>query len=88
MAYGGRMFADCVSYELECEGHKNADGKLFKKGMFVCVKAPGAMIRKETNFIARSIKLKRTTEGKISTITLALPGSYTGEVPEVLPWEN
>jgi prophage tail gpP-like protein len=88
MAYGGRMFADCVSYELECEGHKNADGKLFKKGMIVCIKAPGAMIRNETNFIARSIKLKRTTEGKTSTINLALPGSYTGNIPEVLPWEN
>jgi prophage tail gpP-like protein len=88
MAYGGRMFADCVSYELECEGHKSADGKLFKKGMFVCIKAPGAMIRKETNFIARIIKLKRTVEGKTSSINLALPGSYTGDIPEVLPWEN
>jgi prophage tail gpP-like protein len=87
-AYGGRMFADCVSYEMECAGHKTADGKLFKKGMIVCIKAPGAMIRRETNFIARTIKLKRTTEGKTSTISLALPGSYTGEIPEVLPWEN
>jgi prophage tail gpP-like protein len=82
------MFADCVSYNLECEGHKNANGKLFKKGMIVCVKAPGAMIRRETNFIARSIKLKRTTKGKTATINLALPGSYTGDIPEVLPWEN
>jgi prophage tail gpP-like protein len=88
MAYGGRMFADCVSYDLECEGHKNADGKLFKKGMIVCVKAPGAMIRRETNFIARTIKLKRTTKGKTAIINLALPGSYTGDIPEVLPWEN
>jgi prophage tail gpP-like protein len=88
MAYGGRMFADCVSYELECDGHKNADGKLFKKGMIVCIKAPGAMIRRETNFIARSIKLKRTIQGKTSSITLVLPGSYTENVPEVLPWEN
>jgi prophage tail gpP-like protein/LysM repeat protein len=88
LAYGGRMFADCVSYDLECEGHKNKDGKLFKKGMIVCIKAPGAMIRKDTNFIARSIKLKRTTGGKTTTINLALPGSYTGDIPEVLPWEN
>jgi prophage tail gpP-like protein len=88
MAYGGRMFADCVSYDLECTGHKNENGRLFKKGMIVCLKAPGAMIRRETNFIARSIKLKRTTEGKTATINLALPGSYTGIIPEVLPWED
>jgi prophage tail gpP-like protein len=87
-SFAGRMFADCVSYELECEGHVNADGEVFKKGIIVCVKAPGAMIHRETNFIARNIKLKRTTTGKTTTMTLALPGSYTGKIPEVLPWEK
>lgn len=86
-AYAGRMFADCVSYELECENHTNPDGKVFEKGMTVSVKAPGAMIRKETNFIARNIKLKRTTAGKTTSMSLVLPGAYTGEIPEVLPWE-
>jgi prophage tail gpP-like protein len=86
-AYAGRMFADCVSYELECEGHVNAGGGVFHKGMTVCVKAPGAMIRRETNFKARNIKLKRTKEGKTTSMTLVLPGSYTGRIPEVLPWE-
>jgi prophage tail gpP-like protein len=87
-AYAGRMFADCVSYELECEGHTNANGEVFKKGMVVCVKAPGAMISRETNFIARLIKMKRTTEGKTTTMNLVLPGSYTGKIPEALPWEK
>jgi prophage tail gpP-like protein len=87
-AFAGRMFADCVSYELECEGHVNADKEVFKKGMTVCIKAPGAMINRETNFKARSIKLKRTIEGKTTSMTLVLPGSYTGTIPEVLPWEN
>jgi prophage tail gpP-like protein len=86
-AYAGRMFADCVAYELECEGHVNTDGEVFKKGMLVCVKAPGAMIRRETKFIAKNIKLKRTIEGKTTLITLVLPGSYSGNIPEVLPWE-
>lgn len=86
-SYAGRMFADAVSYELECEEHRNADGQLFKKGMAVCVHAPSAMITRETNFIARNIKLARTTEGKTSSLTLVLPGSYTGELPEVYPWE-
>jgi prophage tail gpP-like protein len=86
-AYAGRMFADCVGYELESEGHVNTDGEVFKKGMIVCVQAKGAMIKKQTNFIARYIKLKRTIEGLTTTITLALPGSYTGDIPEVLPWE-
>jgi len=86
-AFAGRMFADCVSYDLECEGHVNSDNKVFKKGMTVCVKAPGAMIRNETKLMARNITLKRNTEGKTATMSLILPGSYTGEIPEALPWE-
>jgi len=86
-SYAGRMFADCVSYDLECEGHLNSGKKLFKKGMTVCVHAPGAMIKKETNFIARNIKIKRTIQKKTTTMNLVLPGSYTGEIPEALPWE-
>jgi hypothetical protein len=86
-AHAGRMFADCVNFELLCEGHVNKNGEIFKKGMTVCVSAPSAMIMRETNFIARNIKLSRTTKGKTSTLTLVLPGSYTGEIPEALPWE-
>ena len=87
-AYAGRMFADCVSFELECDGHLNADGERFKKGIGVCVLAPTAMITRETDFIARNIKLMRTAEtGKTATLTLVLPGSYTGELPEAFPWE-
>jgi prophage tail gpP-like protein len=86
-AYAGRMFADAVSYELECEKHFNQDGQRFKKGMVVCALAPSAMICKETNFIARNVKLSRTTEGKTSALTLVLPGSYTGKLPEAFPWE-
>jgi prophage tail gpP-like protein len=87
-AYAGRMFADCVAYELICEGHVNDDGKLFKKGITVCIKAPTAMIIKETNFIARNIKLKKDTEGKTTTMNLVLPGSFLEEIPEALPWEE
>jgi len=87
LSYAGRMFADCVSYDLECEDHINHDKKVFQKGMIVAVHAPGAMIKKETEFLARNIKLKRTIKGKTTSMNLVLPGSYTGEIPEVLPWE-
>jgi prophage tail gpP-like protein len=86
-AYAGRMFAGCVSFELECEGHTNENSELFQKGMTVRVSAPGAMIARETDFIARNIRLKRNKEGKTSSLDLVLPGSYTGELPEAFPWE-
>jgi prophage tail gpP-like protein len=86
-AHAGRMFADCVNFELVCENHVNENNEVFQKGMAVCVSSPSAMITRETNFIARSIKLARTIEGKTATFNLVLPGSYTGEIPEALPWE-
>jgi prophage tail gpP-like protein len=86
-AHAGRMFADCVSFEIKCENHVNEKNEVFQKGMSVCVSAPSAMITKETTFIARNVELSRTIEGKTATITLVLPGSYTGKIPEVFPWE-
>jgi prophage tail gpP-like protein len=86
-SYAGRMFADCVSYELECEGHVNEKKELFQKGMTARVHAPGAMIERETDFTARNVHLKRNKEGKTTSFTLVLPGSYTGGLPEALPWE-
>jgi prophage tail gpP-like protein len=87
LARAGRMFADCVSFALKCEGHLNDKGKVFKKGMTVCVEAPGAMITRQTNFTARNIKIMRDDRGKTADIDLVLPGSFTEELPEVLPWE-
>jgi prophage tail gpP-like protein len=86
-AHAGRMFADCVSYSLKSDSHLNEKGKLYKKGMTVCVEAPGVMITRQTNFIARNIKLLRNREGKTAEMELVLPGSFTEETPEALPWE-
>lgn len=87
LAHAGRMFADCITYSLTCEGHLNHNQELFKKGMSVCVEAPGAMITRQTNFIARNIKLTRSENEKKTEMELVLPGSFSEEPPEVLPWE-
>jgi prophage tail gpP-like protein len=86
-AHAGRMYADCVSYSLQCDTHVNEKGKVFKKGMIVCIQAPGAMITRQTNFTARNIKLLRTAEARTTEMSLVLPGSFTEELPEALPWD-
>jgi len=87
LANAGRMFAECISLGLNCDTHKNENGELFKKGMTVAVKSPAAMIQRETLFLARTIKLKRNIEAKTAELNLVLPGSFTEEIPEELPWE-
>lgn len=86
-AQAGRMFADCVSYDLSCEGHLLFNDVLCKKSLTVCVKAPSAMILRDTNFLARNIKIVRGSDGKHTEMSLVFPSSYSDKVVERLPWE-
>jgi Mu-like prophage tail protein gpP len=88
-AKAGRMFASAVSYTLVVMDHTDKSGSLYAKNVCVSVKAPGAMIYKETKLLARQIELSRDDkEGKRTTFSLVMPGSYDGELPEVFPWEE
>lgn len=84
----GYMFGDSVSYELTIQGHRNKEGELFKKNTSITLYSPGAAIYRETEFLIKSFTLNRTAGGDTTTFSLVLPGSYTGEIPEVLPWEE
>lgn len=83
------MFASAVSYELKVTGHTYSDGTLYHKGMFVSVKAPGAMIYRETKLYADKVELSRSdSDGDTTTFSLVLPGCRTGSIPEAFPWES
>ena len=86
-AEAGKMFANCISYELTVVGHKDSAGNLYHKGMSVSVFSPGAMIYRDTKFQVYKVDLVRSeTEGLQSVMQLVLPGSIDGKLPEVLPW--
>jgi len=84
----GRMLGACASYELTIQGHRDKSGSLFKKNTMISVLAPGAMIYRETVMLIKSLTISRTPEGDTTIFNLVLPGSYTGEIPEVFPWEE
>ncbi len=88
-AKAGQMFASSVSYSLTVVGQKDTSGNVYHKGMSVSVLSPGAMIYRETKFLVNELELKRSdTEGDQTTMSLILPESYTGQLPDVLPWED
>ncbi len=84
----GRMLGACASYELTTQGHRDKAGNLFKKNTYISILAPGAMIYRETVMLIKSLTLSRTVDGDTTTFNLVLPGSYTGEIPEVFLWEE
>jgi hypothetical protein len=39
------------------------------------------------NFVVRSVTLTRDRNSKTAELDLVIPGSFSGKIPEVLPWE-
>lgn len=88
-AMAGRMFASSVKYTLTVTGHRDKNGKLYRKNMMVSVLAPDAEIYKETKLQVDEVQLKRSeTEGEQTIFSLVLPGSRTGELDGGFAWEE
>lgn len=89
LSLAGRMFGECVKYKLVVSGYRDRNGKLYRENMAVSVKAPGCEIYRETKFLADQVSMKRDDQGGETTeFLLILPGSRTGQLPEVFPWEE
>lgn len=88
LSMAGRMFGESASYELVVQGHRDKNRNLYKKNTLVSLLCPGSMVYRETNFLVKSLTMSRTDSGDTSIFELVLPGSYSGEIPEVFPWEE
>lgn len=88
-AMAGRMFASSVKYTLTVAGHRDKNGRLYRKNMMVSVLAPDAEIYKETKLQVDEVQLKRSdSEGELTVFSLVIPGSRTGELGEGFAWEE
>ena len=88
LSKAGRMFGESASYELTIQGHRDRNGNLYKKNTLITLFSPGAMIYTETEFLVKSLTMSRGIGGDATDFSLVLPGAYTGELPEVFPWEE
>lgn len=84
----GRMFGSMVSYVMgPIPTWHTADGALFQPNTTIMVAAPEAMVYNETEFLIRTVVLRQEAGQQMATFDLVLPGAFSGEVPERLPWE-
>jgi prophage tail gpP-like protein len=88
LSKAGQMFGDCVSYQLSVQGHRDRNGNLYEKNKLISLYSPNAMIYNETILLIKSLTMSRTAGGDTTSFNLVLPGSYTGIIPEVFPWEE
>lgn len=87
-AKAGRMFGNMAAYLVEVATWRDPSGNLWAKNTTVMLTAPGAMIYKEYEFVIRSIEFSKDRSTEIAVLNLAIPGSFSGKIPEVLPWDE
>lgn len=84
----GRMFGSVVTYAIQVATWRDAEGNLWTPNTLINVLAPDAMIYSEYTFIIRAVEFNREKNNETATLELVLPGSFSGEIPEALPWDG
>lgn len=87
-AKAGRMFGSMASYSIDVSTWRDPAGNLWKPNTSVKLQAPGAMIYSSYEFIVRSVTFSKDAGAEVATLNLVIPGSFSGQLPEVLPWDE
>lgn len=82
-----RMLGNAVTVTVDVPTWRDASGALWTPNALVTVEAPGCMIYSETDFVIREVTLKRSADSVTASLELALPGAFSGEMPERMPWD-
>jgi prophage tail gpP-like protein len=82
----GRMFADVFKVELELATRKDDAGNLFEPNTTVRVTSEEDFLERPTELLIADLTLKMGSASQTASMRLVLPGVYSGEIPEVLPW--
>lgn len=84
----GRMFGNSVAYSVTVQSWRDNNGDLWQSNRLVSLLAPGVMIYNAYNFLVRGVKFEANRDRQIATLELVLPGAFSGEIPEALPWDE
>ncbi len=83
----GRMFGNIASYTATVDTWRDPSGELWAPNTTITLLAPGAMVYSEYEFIVRSVGFSRNRAEETAVLNLVMPGSFSGQVPETLPWD-
>lgn len=84
----GRMFGNMASYQLSVSTWRDPSGALWAPNTTISLQAPDAMVYSQYEFIVRSVDFERSSDSETATLTLVLPGAFSGKIPEALPWDS
>lgn len=84
----GRMFGSAASYRVEVSTWRDPSGRLWRPNTTVTLEAPDAMVYREYEMLIREVVYDHDGERQTAQLSLVLPGTFTGEIPEALPWDG
>lgn len=87
-AKAGRMIGNAVRYSVDVATWRTPDGQVWTPGQRITLKAPSAMIYRDFEFEVRGVTLSESDSGRSATLVLAIPGSFSGKIPERFPWDE
>lgn len=86
-AKAGRMYGSMASYSVRVATWRDPNGNLWEPNTLIKLSAPDAMIYNEYEFVIRSVEFNRERAVETATLNLVIPGSFSGKIPEALPWD-
>ena len=86
-AEAARMIASVVGYTVVLASWRDPNGQLWQSNTTITLVAPNAMVYDEFEFLIRSVVLDKDAQGQNATLELVIPGTYSGTMPERLPWQ-
>jgi len=84
----GRMFGEIARYTLTLATLRDPRGNLWAPNTAIRLRYPDKMIYNDYVFLIRDVTFKVTPASQTAELGLVLPGSFTGEIPESLPWDE
>jgi prophage tail gpP-like protein len=83
----GRMFGNAVQYRVNLDTWRDPSGNLWAPNTTISLEAPDSQIYDPYEFLIRSVSFNKNPRAETATLILTLPGSFSGEIPEAMPWQ-
>lgn len=84
----GRMFGNMVTYQITVATWRDMNNRYWEPNTMIRILAPGAMIYKYYNFLIKDVAMNKDAKSETASLTVCLPGSFTGNPPGSLPWDR
>lgn len=85
----GKMFANILTVQIDdLPGWRDPQGNLWQPNTTLVLTAPGVMVYRPTEFLIRDVVLKQTPDTETASLSLVLPGAFSGRLPDDLPWDE